>query len=90
MSTFRQDDESPSEYADRAVKTSHSYFVVMVDHPGLGLEAIVQPERTRRDIVSMIASGEFKDIAFIHAIEGLYIFDCTEDLLEEAARLEAA
>jgi hypothetical protein len=68
-------------------KTSHSYFVVMVDHGKLGLEAIVQPERTRRDIVSMLAHGEYKHVVFIHHVNGLYVEDMTEELFNEAEAL---
>jgi len=65
-------------------KRSHSYFVVMIDFGHRGLEAIVQPERTRRDVVAMIQSGELTDIAFIHAVDGLFIEDVTEELMNEA------
>ena len=65
-------------------KISHSYFVVMTDLGPLGLEAIVQPERTRRDIVAMLKSGEFKHVVFIHHVDGLYIEDCTDELFDAA------
>jgi len=65
-------------------KRSHSYFVVMIDYGRRGLEAIVQPERTRRDFVAMIQSGELTDIAFIHHVDGLFIEDVTEELMNEA------
>jgi len=68
-------------------KRSHSYFVVMIDYGRRGLEAIVQPERTRRDVVAMIQSGELTDIAFIHAVDGLFIEDITDELLDEAGVL---
>ena len=64
--------------------TSHSYFVVMVDYGNRGLEAVVQPERTRRDIVQMLASGESKHVVFIHHVDGLYIEDVTDELFDEA------
>ncbi len=80
---------------------TNSYFVVMVDYgPNYvgkvgpsGLEAVAQPERTRRDIVEMLAHGEFKHVAFIHRIDGLYIEDCTDELFDEAealCRMQAA
>ncbi len=72
---------------------TNSYFVVMVDYGKRGLEAVVQPERTRRDIVEMLAHGEFKHVAFIHRIDGLYIEDCTDELFDEAealCRMQAA
>ena len=69
--------------------TSHSYFVVMIDHGKRGLEAIVHPERTRRDIIDMVRFGEFRDIVFIHFIDGLFIEDVTQEILD-AAELQAA
>lgn len=68
-------------------KTSHSYFVVMVDHGKRGLEAIVHPEDTRRAVVEMLAHGESKHVVFIHAVEGLYIEDVTQELFDEAETL---
>ncbi len=65
-------------------KTSHSYFVVMVNHGKSGLEAIVHPEDTRRKIIDMIASGEFEHIVFIHHVDGLYVEDVTDELVDEA------
>lgn len=65
-------------------RTSHSYFVVMQDYGHRGLEAVVRPEWTRRDIVAMIKSGELQDIAFIHAVDGLFIEDLTDEIVTEA------
>lgn len=67
-------------------KTSHSYFVVMIDHGKNGLEALVHPENTRRATVEMIAHGEYpaEDVVFIHHVDGLFIEDCTAELLNEA------
>ena len=75
-----------------AKPTSHSYFVVMIDYgpnyPGKtgpsGLEAVVNPEKTRLDIVDELASGESKHVAFIHHVDGLYIEDVTNELFDEA------
>jgi len=69
-----------------APKVSHSYFVVMIE-TRFGLEAIVQPEITRREVVSRIKSGEYQDIAFIHFVDGLFIEDLTAELID-AAELE--
>ena len=44
------------------------YFVVMIDYGRRGREAIVDPEITRREVVSRVASGEYKNISFIHEI----------------------
>jgi hypothetical protein len=68
-------------------KTSHSYFVVMQDYGKRGLEAVVHPETTRIGIVDMIMNGEFKHVAFIHHIDGLYIEDVTDELFEAAEAL---
>jgi hypothetical protein len=39
------------------------YFVVMIDYGHRGREAIVDPEITRREVISRIASGEYRNIA---------------------------
>ena len=56
------------------------YFIVMIDYGQRGLEAIVDPEITRREVVARIKSGEYQNIAFIH-----YVDDCTliEDVTME-------
>ena len=69
---------------------SHSYFVVMIDYGRRGREAIVDPEITRREVVSRIASGEYKNISFIHEIADRNVEDITEDILAEAALPEVA
>jgi hypothetical protein len=68
-------------------RTSHSYFVVMMDFGRRGLEAIVRPEDTRRDIVEMLASGEKQNVVFIHHVDGLYVEDVTKELIDEAGAL---
>jgi hypothetical protein len=65
-------------------RTSHKYLVVMCDHGKRGLEAIVQPENTRRMTVEMIANGDYSNIVFIHEVDDFYIEDVTLDLLNEA------
>jgi len=35
------------------------YFVVMIDYGRRGREAVVDPEITRREVVSRVASGEY-------------------------------
>lgn len=61
-----------------------SYYAVFIDYGRKGLEANVLPEMTRRDVVAMIKSGEFQNIAFIHHVcEGL-ADDVTDDLLNAA------
>ena len=61
------------------------YFVVMIDYGRRGREAIVDPEITRREVISRIASGEYANISFIHEIEGCAVEDITEEILSEAA-----
>ena len=61
------------------------YFVVMIDHGRRGREAIVDPEVTRREVVSRVASGEYKNISFIHEIDDGAVGDVTAEILAEAA-----
>jgi hypothetical protein len=61
------------------------YFVVMIDYGRRGREAIVDPEITRREVVSRVASGEYKNISFIHEIADSIVEDITEEILTEAA-----
>jgi hypothetical protein len=58
------------------------YFVVMIDYGGR--EAVVDPEITRREVVSRIASGEYRNISFIHEIADHAVADVTEEILSEA------
>jgi hypothetical protein len=73
--------------APKARKVQHSYFVVMQDFGKLGLEATVQPEITRREIVSRLKTGEYKNVSFIHHVEGGLVEDVTGDLIDEAEAL---
>lgn len=61
------------------------YFVVMIDYGRRGREAIVDPEITRREVVSRIASGEYRNISFIHEVADRSVEDVTAELLSEAA-----
>jgi hypothetical protein len=61
------------------------YFVVMIDYGRRGREAIVDPEITRREVISRITSGEYANISFIHEIADNAVEDVTEDILAEAA-----
>ena len=61
------------------------YFVVMIDYGRRGREAVVDPEITRREVISRVASGEYKNISFIHEIEGSAVDDVTAEILAEAA-----
>jgi hypothetical protein len=61
------------------------YFVVMIDYGRRGREAIVDPEVTRREVISRIASGEYSNISFIHEIADSSVDDITAEILAEAA-----
>ena len=61
------------------------YFVVMIDYGRRGREAVVDPEITRREVVSRIASGEYQNVSFIHEIAENSVEDVTEAILTEAA-----
>jgi hypothetical protein len=61
------------------------YFVVMLDYGRRGREAIVDPEVTRRDVVSRIASGEYRNISFIHEVVDRAVDDVTDEILAEAS-----
>jgi hypothetical protein len=66
------------------------YFVVMIDYGRRGREAIVDPETTRREVISRVASGEYKNISFIHEIANAAVDDVTAEILAEAAVPELA
>ena len=66
------------------------YFVVMIDYGRRGREAIVDPEITRREVISRITSGEYANISFIHEIADSSVEDVTEEILAEAALPEIA
>ncbi|MFB9263907.1 hypothetical protein ACFFWD_12100 [Bradyrhizobium erythrophlei] len=53
------------------------YFGVMIDYGCRGREAIVDPEKTRRNVVARVASGE--------EIAASSVEDVTTDILAEAA-----
>lgn len=61
------------------------YYVVMIDYGRRGREAVVDPEITRREVISRIASGEFRNISFIHEIVENAVEDVTDTILTEAA-----
>lgn len=61
------------------------YYVVMIDYGRRGREAVVDPEITRREVISRIASGEYQNISFIHEIADNAVEDVTDTILTEAA-----
>jgi len=60
------------------------YFVVMIDYGRRGREAIVDPEVTRREVVSRVASGEYRNISFIDEISDGAVSDITAEIFAEA------
>jgi hypothetical protein len=66
------------------------YFVVMIDYGRRGREAVVDPEITRREVVSRVASGEYRNISFIHEIVDSAVDDITAEILAEASVPEIA
>ena len=66
------------------------YFVVMIDYGRRGREAIVDPEITRREVISRVASGEYSNISFIHQVADASVDDITAEILAEAAVPEIA
>src|SRR5260221_6581383 len=66
------------------------YFVVMIDYGRRGREAVVDPEITRREVIARVASGEYKNISFIHEIADAAVDDITAQILAEAAVPEIA
>jgi len=69
---------------------THSYYVVMQDFDRIGLEAVVQPEITRREVISRLRTREYKNVEFIHFICDGTVTDVTEEIEREAAVLEDA
>lgn len=70
-----------------------SYFVVMIDYGRKGLEAVVDPEMTRRDLVARIKSGEYQNIAFVHFVDDGMVDDVTSEVIDAAEaelKMEAA
>ncbi|WP_027579542.1 hypothetical protein [Bradyrhizobium sp. Ai1a-2] len=61
------------------------YFVVMIDYGRRGREAVVDPEITRRGVIARVASGEYRNISFIHEVSDSAVEDVTADILAEAA-----
>jgi hypothetical protein len=73
------------ESLERPRSNQMQYFVVMIDYGRRGREAIVDPEITRREVIARVASGEYKNISFIHEIADRAVDDVTDEILAEAA-----
>ena len=65
-----------------------NYFVVAIDYGRRGIEAIVDPEITRREVVSRLRSGEYRDVSFIHHIHDGICEVVTDELIEAAGMPE--
>ena len=57
-----------------------SYFVVMQDYGRKGCEARVDPEITRREVISRIVSGEYRNIRFIQEVADGIATDVTLEM----------
>src|SRR5262249_7220881 len=66
------------------------YFVVMIDYGRRGREAIVEPEITRREVISRVACGEYGNISFIHEVLDRSVDDVTAEIMAEAALPDVA
>ena len=64
------------------------FFILMIDYGRKGLEAVVQPELTRRAIVEQVrdilAEGRNR-VAFVKFVDGNFIEDVTEEITGEAS-----
>lgn len=69
---------------------NHSYFVVLIDYGRKGREAVVDPEITRREVISRLVSREYDNVLFIHHIGGATVSDVTLELQLEASALAMA
>jgi hypothetical protein len=62
------------------------YFVVMIDYGRRGREAVV----ARREVVSPVASGEYRNVSFIHEVIDRAVDDVTDEIRAEATLPEIA
>lgn len=69
---------------------AQNYFVVMRDHGKFGREAIVDPQHTRRNIIDLIATGEWSDVIFVHEIVDGLAVDVTDEIIAAAEQSEEA
>jgi len=74
----------------RQDRDNFNYYVTMIDYGRRGREAILEPEITYRGVVERVASGEYKDIVFIHHIDETGIEDITEAVMHDAGISEVA
>lgn len=72
-----------------AMKINWHYFVVCRDFGNRGMEAIVDPQHTRRNIVDLIATREWENVIFIHEVRDGAVADVTEEIMAEAKSVAA-
>lgn len=58
------------------------YFVVMINYRS-GQEATVRPDMNRDEVITLIRSGELKNISWIHEIKNGTATDVTDELFME-------
>lgn len=66
------------------------YFVVMIDYGRRGCEAVVDPEVTRREVISRLKSREYDRVRFIQEIADGVARDVTLELQMEASVMAEA
>lgn len=67
-----------------------SYFVIMIDFGRGGREAIVDPEVTRREVISRLVHRDYDNVIFIHEIADGRVSDVTLELQLEASMIAEA
>jgi len=75
--------------------TAKHYFVVMIDYGRKGMEAVTDPNITRRSMIDRIVTGEddIETIAWVHEIDDpgdgqrIVTTDITHEVLSEARNL---
>ena len=78
-------DQMPSS----PVAKTFDYYVVMLNYGPRGQEAVVDPEITRREVISRILTFEYdpEAISFIHHITSGGVEDVTVAIISECARV---
>jgi len=66
---------------------SPQYYVTMVDYRSAGMEAIVDPEIDRAEVIGRLKTREYKDVVFIHHVHDGVADDVTLELIGEARNL---
>jgi hypothetical protein len=79
--------ENVREILNYRKKPNHSYFVTMIDYGRRGMEAVVDPEITKREVISRLKSGEYQRVVFIHHVSDGLIEDVTDELIDAAEQL---